>query len=285
MLADEQEEEALRSEVRSGLEPFLQTISAARKVALLLDYDGTLAPFHIRRDQALPYPAVARVLQEIVRNGRTKVVVITGRDAHELLSLLDIHPRPEIWGVHGLQRLRPDGAAEVSNLNERTRKGLSEAEGWLNYQQLLHTAEFKPGGIAVHWRGLGDALAKQLRSRVLLGWRLIAERSGLSLLEFDGGIEILAPEANKGEAVRTLLLEIGPDTPVAYLGDDTADEAAFRAIGKRGVSVLVRPEERQTLAQFWLKPPDEVVEFLELWLRSCAEGTPAERGAAKAVNG
>jgi len=97
----------LRSEVRSGLEPFLQTISAARKVALLLDYDGTLAPFHIRRDQALPYPAVARVLQEIVRNGRTKVVVITGRDAHELLSLLDIHPRPEIWGVHGLQRLRP----------------------------------------------------------------------------------------------------------------------------------------------------------------------------------
>ena len=137
----------------------------------------------------------------------------------------------------------------------------------------------------MHWRGLGEAFAKQLRSRVLLGWRLIAERSGLKLQEFEEGIEILAPEANKGEAVRKLLREIGSDAPVAYLGDDIADESAFRAIGERGISVLVRPEERRTLAQFWLKPPDEVVEFLELWLRSCAEGTPAERGAAKAVNG
>jgi trehalose 6-phosphate phosphatase len=283
--ANQEKEGALRSEVRSGLEPFLRTISTARQAVLLLDYDGTLAPFHIRRDEAFPYPGVAQALQEVVSNGRTRVVVITGRDVSELHSLLIVHPRPEIWGVHGLQRLRPDGALEVLNLNQRTRNGLSEAKGWLNYQQLLHAAEFKPGGIAVHWRGLAASVAEYFRSRVMLGWRSIAERSGLKLQEFEEGIEILAPEANKGEAVRKLLREIGPDAPVAYLGDDIADESAFRAIGERGISVLVRREERQTSARFWLKPPDEVVEFLELWLRSCIQTARPDRGAAKAVNG
>ena len=33
------------------------------------------------------------LLQEIVRNGRTRVVVISGRDASEVLPLLNIHPR------------------------------------------------------------------------------------------------------------------------------------------------------------------------------------------------
>jgi len=55
--------------------------------------------------------------------------------------------------------------------------------------------------------------AEDLRARVLLGWRRIAEYSGLDLLDFDGGIEIRASEADKGDAVRTFLSEISPATP------------------------------------------------------------------------
>ncbi|MGA9496385.1 MAG: hypothetical protein WBV41_11045, partial [Terriglobales bacterium] len=67
----------LRPDAQSQLTPFLQTVAEAPQSALLLDYDGTLAPFHTQRDQAYPYPGVALILQEIVRNGRTRVVVIT----------------------------------------------------------------------------------------------------------------------------------------------------------------------------------------------------------------
>jgi len=275
----------LRAEVRSKLKPFLRTVSVAARAALLLDYDGTLAPFHIRRNQAFPYPGVASVLREIVRNGRTRVVVISGRDASELPLLLNIDPRPEIWGVYGLQRLRVDGTMEALRTKESSLTALSDARRWLDYRQLLDVAEFKPGGIAVHWRGLGDLAVEDLRARVLLGWRLIAARGGLSLLEFDGGIEILAPEANKGNAVRTLLQEIGPGTPVAYLGDDSPDEAAFRAIEERGIGVLVRRERRQTSARFWLRPPDDIVDFLKLWLSSCTRDTAWKGNAAQAVAG
>jgi trehalose 6-phosphate phosphatase len=275
----------LRPEVHSELTPFLQTVAHSSQAVLLLDYDGTLAPFHAKRDQAYPYPGVALILQEIIRNGRTRVVVISGRDAPDVLPLLNVDPRPEVWGVHGLQRLRTDGRMEIPPLDEQTLKGLSDADRWLGYQQLGHTAEFKAGSIAVHWRGLSEDDAENLRSRVVLGWHPIAHHNGLDLLEFDGGVEIRASKADKGDAVRTFLSEISPHAPAAYLGDDATDESAFRAMQGRGISVLVRPKWRQTAAQLWLKPPDELLDFLGLWLKMCTQHDALDSGAAAAVNG
>ncbi len=262
---------ALRPEVESQLTSFLQTVAQSPRSALLLDYDGTLAPFHEKRDQAYPYPGVARVLQEIVRNGRTRPVVVSGRNATDVLKLLDVHPSPEVWGIHGLQRLKRDGSIEMPCFTERTLNGLSDAGRWLDYVRLRDVAEFKAGSIAVHWRGLNEIEAEEICSRVMLGWRPIAEHSGLNLLPFDGGIEIRASEANKGAALRAFLSEISPDTPVAYLGDDTTDESAFRAMQDRGLSVLVRPRWRKTTAELWLKPPGELLDFLGLWLKSCIQ--------------
>lgn len=274
----------LRPEVQSQIAPLLRTVAHASRAALLLDYDGTLAPFRTQRDQAYPYPGVTLLLQEIVRNGRTRVVVISGREASDVLPLLNIHPQPEVWGIHGLQRVSTDGKMEMPRLDERTLGGLADADRWLDYQQLRHTAEFKAGSIAVHWRGLSTNDAEVVRSRVLLGWESIADSSGLDLLRFDGGVEIRPREADKGDAVGALLREIRPGTPAAYLGDDATDESAFRAIKGRGTSILVRSVWRQTEAQLWLKPPGELLDFLELWLKACARRDAHNRGAAAAVN-
>jgi len=103
-------------------------------------------------------------------------------------------------------------------------------------------------------------------------------------LQFDGGVEIRAREADKGAAVRNFLREIDRDTPAAYLGDDTTDESAFRALEGRGLSVLVRPEWRPTAAQQWLKPPGELLDFLGLWLKACVEHDSFKNGRAAAVN-
>jgi trehalose 6-phosphate phosphatase len=274
----------LRPEVQAELSPFLQTVAASTEAVLLLDYDGTLAPFRTQRDQAFPYPGVALVLQEIVRDCRTRVVVVSGRDASDVLPFLNIHPRPEVWGIHGLQRMKTDGSMEMPSLDDRTLDALSDADRWLGHQQLRHSAEFKAGSIAVHWRGMSEKDAKDLRARVMLGWGPIAEQSGLDLLEFDGGVEVRASEADKGEAVRTFLSEISPAVPVAYLGDDTTDEAAFLAMEGRGISVLVRPTWRETAARFWLKPPDELLDFLGLWLKTCVEHSASRRNSAKTVH-
>jgi trehalose 6-phosphate synthase/trehalose 6-phosphate phosphatase len=58
------------------------------------------------------------------------------------------------------------------------------------------------------------------------------------------------------------------DAPVAYLGDDLTDEAAFSAVNRAcgpHLSVLVRSKHRATAAEAWLKPPAELRTFLERW--------------------
>jgi trehalose-phosphatase len=253
------------------VEQFMRAVAESPVSALLLDYDGTLAPFCLNRQQAIPYPGITELLQEIIANGRTRVVIITGRNAHEVVPLLAIHSDLEIWGCHGLERLRPDGNCETPRVDESVMRALAEAERWLRNQGLHHRAEFKTAAVAVHWRGLDEATAAETRAQVLLGWLPIAQSTPMELLQFDGGIEMRMPGRDKGDAVRTILGEIGPEVPVAYLGDDITDERAFIALGTLGLSVLVRPGWRETAAALWIRPPEGLQEFLTRWLRACRE--------------
>lgn len=256
---------------------FLREARRATSSVLLLDFDGTLAPFSLHRNRALPYDGVQRVLQEIVDTGRTRLVIVTGRDAREISSLLGIQPAPEVWGVHGLQRLRQDGMCEMPEVSPSAEEALDEARRWLAYQNLQDLAEAKPGAIAVHWRGINEADAFELRSKLLLGWGPIADRGELELLEFDGGVEIRMSGPNKGDAVTTILEEVAPGVPVAYLGDDLTDERAFEALGDRGLTVLVAPQPRPTAAQLWITSPDGLLQFLRGW----AEAVEAELNSSK----
>jgi trehalose 6-phosphate phosphatase len=248
---------------------FLRVVAQSPASLLLLDYDGTLAPFQRDREKAFPYAGVVQTLQAIVYRGRTRVVIISGREASEVVRLLGIQPRPEVWGLHGAQRLNAAGDSNTLPVDERDAEALAAAHRWLDDQHLRHTAEVKAGSIAVHWRGLEDREAEEIRRRVLMGWMRIAERSNLSVLEFDGGIELRATAFDKGDAVRALLDEMPVGTPVAYLGDDTTDEPAFRAVENLGLSVLVRSRWRHTAAKLWLRPPAELLDFLQQWLVAC----------------
>jgi trehalose 6-phosphate phosphatase len=251
----------------------------------MLDYDGTLAPFRKQRDKAFPYPEVAAKLEEIVRGDHARVVIVSGREVHEVASLLGVEPLPEMWGVYGLQRRGADGKVEVAAVEQRYLNALCDALRWLEYQQLTGSAETKTGSVAFHWRGLSATEIEEVRGRVLLGWNAIARDASLSLVEFDGGLEIRAPGVDKGDVVRLLLAEMGPDVPAAYLGDDVTDESAFVQIGDRGLSVLVRPQWRQTAARVWLKPPGGVLDFLGGWLDACRGTTTRTDTRAGVVNG
>jgi trehalose 6-phosphate phosphatase len=247
---------------------FFDRLKTANQRVLLLDYDGTLAPFRVDRDHAFPYPGVPYLVSRIANSG-TRVVLISGRRAEEVATLSGVRPRPEIWGCHGMERITEDGSHTTFPLEERQLAGLYRAGLWLGQQQgLAHAAEFKPGSVAAHWRGAPATEVIEIRRKILTGWQDLAHEYQLELLDFDGGIEIRVPGHDKGQAVATILQETG-DAVVAYLGDDQTDEDAFRAlkdIGEQGLSVLVRTHVRDTAADVWIKPPQQLIEFLENWL-------------------
>jgi trehalose 6-phosphate phosphatase len=185
-----------------------------------------------------------------------------------LVFLSGIHPHPEIWGSHGLERLKPDGSYEIGALSQRHQAALRRAAKVLRADRLEPRMELKPGGIAVHWRGLNAPDAEEIETRVRRLWRPLLADDSLILIDFDGGLEIGPPVRNKGDAVETILRESGPGAAVAYLGDDTTDEEAFRALRGKGLTVLAGPQSRPTAAEIWLQPPQELVRFLEEWLRA-----------------
>jgi trehalose-6-phosphatase len=92
---------------------------------------------------------VTPLLKEIMATGHTRLVLITGRCAHELISLLDVFPHPEILGTHGLERLRTDGSREMQPIDQYTLEALSAADEWIDGLKLHCRAEHKQGSLAV----------------------------------------------------------------------------------------------------------------------------------------
>ena len=247
---------------------FMERVARSKSRALLLDYDGTLAPFTPDRTRAFPYREIPELVSEIMQR-QTRVVLISGRPATELVFLSGIHPHPEIWGSHGAERLNPDGSYEVESLPAEHQNALRIAARSLRSLGLGARIETKPGGIAIHWRGLSPEEAQEIEAKVRNVCSSLMKNRGLHLLPFDGGLELRVPGKNKGDVVSLILAEAREDVAAAFLGDDQTDENAFRAIKGRGLAVLVRSEPRPTMADLWLRPPDELYRFLRDWLIAC----------------
>jgi len=258
-----------RTALTSKGHPFFRDVSAAKDRILLLDYDGTVAPFSPDRRRALPYPSVPALLRQIMTSCGTRLIMVSGRAAHEVSPLLGLDPAPEIWGTHGVERIHTDGHYEEIHVKDEALLVLAQAEDLLELAGLGERIEVKLAGVAVHWRGLPAAETLKVRSRAYRILQPLAVPPDLVLAEFEEGVEIRLSCANKGNALRTLLLESAPRAAIAYLGDDATDEGAFRILNGRGLSVRVGAHHRFSAAQMWLKPPDELTQFLTQWIRAC----------------
>lgn len=244
---------------------FFEKLAQAPRAALLLDYDGTLAPFRIDPQDVQPYAGVRAALDALMAQNDTRVVLVSGRWTRDLLPVLGLKQIPEIWGSHGWERRFPDGRTEMARPAEAALCALVEADSWIDE---VHArggrSEFKPACLAIHWRGLDASTATDIGNIVTENWTLQARDTGLELHHFDGGIELRVPGRHKGDVVQTIRTEM-PDALLAYLGDDVTDEDAFRALADTGLGVLVRNALRETEAGLWLSPPGDLLDFLQHW--------------------
>jgi trehalose-phosphatase len=272
-----------------SLDHFFEALASARRRVLILDYDGTLAPFDSDRMAARPYAGVRELLSRIRQQPSTRVVFLSGRPAREMHDLLMLSPRPEIWGVHGWERMMASGQLLRSILPSQAKTALNRLVALQPQVEALGaTLEQKYGSVAVHWRGLADDRVRQLRTLLQpfqASDRARPDAAYAQLEEFDGGAELRARGPNKGTIVRALLREEPRDAVIACLGDDVSDEEAFTALGGRGLAVRVVPPQaseaaraRPTAAQATLHAPDELLAFLGRW-----NDTPVSASSSSAV--
>ncbi|HSN20103.1 MAG TPA: trehalose-phosphatase [Usitatibacter sp.] len=249
----------------TDLEAFFSRVARAPERVLFLDYDGTLAPFHPDPSLAVPYDFVPERLKALTGDQATRVVIVSGRPLGELRPLLETVTHHEAWGAHGwehhtpeagLRRFEPEATALRQLTLAEAPARLLEAEG--------ARVERKLASVAMHWRGLPEAQARDIGERIVKAWKEIAD-ANVELLPFEGGMELRVRGRTKANAVKEVLARTSPQAACAYLGDDITDEDAFAAIGGRGLAVLVGPELRRTSADLWIRPPKELERFLERW--------------------
>lgn len=258
----------MNRQTEKKLDEFFCAVSAAPQSLLLLDYDGTLAGFRVDRFKAKPWAGVRDLLTRIQQQGRTRIAVVTGRPVEEIPPLLDLDPQPEIWGLHGAERLRPNGRRELEKQPAAVRRALESLRKQLHRDAFGGLFEDKPNAAVMHWRGRSPKDAKFIERRTRRVFEPLTKIPGLRLLKFESGLELRAGR-DKGGAVREIIRESSGNAPVTYLGDDLTDEAAFIAVNEARsphLSVLVRREERKTEADVWLKPPEEMRMFLRRWI-------------------
>jgi trehalose 6-phosphate phosphatase len=259
----------LRQQACEKLRDFFAGFAGTTGSLLMLDYDGTLAPFRVDRFKAKPWASVRELLNSIQSRNRTRTVFVSGRPASEIVPLLALDTPPEVWGLHGVERLYPDGRCVLEKIAPQVEAALQALKAQLRQDAFGGLLEEKPNAVVMHWRGATPTRASAIASRTRELFEPAAKLDGLRLLAFESGLELRAGR-DKGDAVKAILAETDSGAaakiPAAYLGDDFTDELAFAALKGRGLSVLVRREWRKTSAEIWLKPPAELRDFLKQWI-------------------
>jgi len=241
-----------------------QRLGATPRRLLALDYDGTLAPFRVERDEATPMPGVAEALAALRDGGSTALAVISGREAGEVAALLGVEGI-QIWGNHGYELLDTAGALHREEMTGPQIQGLAAANAGLDPELGPDRIERKHFGVALHTRGMEPAAAAALEKQTFSAWSAMAGEHDLRCRLFNGGVELRAAALDKGSALQRVMKDL-PGRLTVYIGDDATDEDAFQLLaGRGGIGVKVGLDG-QSAATVRLADCEAVLELLRSWV-------------------
>ena len=254
----------LRS-LSSALEdPQVGRLLEGRRLALLLDYDGTLTPIVERPADARIPDRIRGALADLA--ALLTVGIISGRDLDDVRAMVGVDG---LWyaGSHGFDVVSPTGARRQFDEGTAALPALEQADAALRQlvAELAGVAvERKRFAIAVHFRAADPSVEPRLEELVR------HEADAHPELRMAGGKKIfeLRPAADwdKGKALEWVLSAATDDDasvlPI-YIGDDETDEDALLVVRRTGVGIVVGDEERPTAAHYRLDDPSQVGDFLD----------------------
>lgn len=238
---------------------------------LALDYDGTLAPFHVDPGKAIPFPGIQDVLRDLAALPHDTVAIISGRPVKEVFLLLGELPVTYI-GSHGFEWLNPRGELSVKQPSGVQKAGLESASDLARALGYASALEYKIASVALHTRPMHADAAVHAETVCFERWSEVASEHDLECRRFNGGVEIRSLGRHKGDALLELIGGVPSGAFVVYVGDDDTDEDAFRAVKAHGVGIKVGPAPNGTAAELFLADCPAVRSFLQTWHNLVAAG-------------
>ncbi|KAK7330730.1 hypothetical protein VNO77_24928 [Canavalia gladiata] len=273
----------------SALDSFDKIIELAedKKIAIFLDYDGTLSPIVDDPDCAFMSESMRKTVRSVAKYFPT--AIISGRNRDKVFDLVKL---TELYyaGSHGMDIIGPvsenlskNHPNSVKSTDEQGKEitlfqPASEFLPMIDevFRTLIETTKDIEGAkvenhkfcVSVHYRNVEESnwiTIGQLVHDTLKNYPRLRSTHGRKVLEVRPGIDW-----NKGKAVEFLLESLGltdrNDVLPIYIGDDKTDEDAFKVLreNNRGCGILVSSVRKESSAFYSLQDPNEVMKFLQL---------------------
>ncbi|GLT78368.1 hypothetical protein SLA2020_499060 [Shorea laevis] len=272
----------------SALKSFEQIARNAKnkKIAIFLDYDGTLSPIVDDPDRAFMSNAMRSTVRNVSKYFPTAIITGRSRDkVYELVGLTELC----YAGSHGMDISSPvsdsvsddhpncikstDQQGKVLNLFQPAREFIPMIDEV--FRTLVENTNRIKGAkvenhkfcASVHYRNVDEkswpTIAQSVHD-ILKDYPRLRLTHGRKVLEIRPVIDW-----NKGKAVEFLLESLGlserDDVLPIYIGDDKSDEDAFKMLreGNRGYGILVSSVPKESSAHYSLKDTSEVKKFLK----------------------
>jgi len=201
----------------------------AEKRLILLDYDGTLIPFHNRPEDAIPNAALKKLMQQLARDKKNTLILISGRDALTL----------ESWFRHSPVSLVAEHGVLYRNLTGEWQSPEDLKTAWKEeVRQVMDKfvskipgsfVEEKKYGMAWHYRATDQIDEEAVRLAFSKELLLLNNREDFEVMHGKKVIEVKSKQAGKGRFVMRYLQKNHFDFILA-IGDDVTDEDMFTAL-------------------------------------------------------
>jgi trehalose-phosphatase len=247
----------------------LEKIDTSEETFLFLDYDGTLVSFKNRPQEVTTPKNVKTVLTSLLEHTRFKIFIISGRMLHEIKQLINI-PGVSFAALHGLQIELSNGKTFFWEQAETIQSILKEikqtvSSSFKNEKGIY--IEDKQFTLAFHYRLVPRERIKEIVEEFTGIVRKNDPHKRLNLIHGAKVVEIRPKGWDKGKAVELILNHVAnSENPLPiYIGDDTTDEDAFTQIKEKGITIVVANNKKKVAsAKYWVKNPDEVLQFLKV---------------------
>ncbi|MEM7409711.1 MAG: bifunctional alpha,alpha-trehalose-phosphate synthase (UDP-forming)/trehalose-phosphatase [Myxococcota bacterium] len=242
------------------------------RLALFLDYDGTLTPLRDHPDQAVLSPEMREAVVGCAHRADTDVAIVSGRalgGIRERVGEADL----TYAGNHGLEIVGPElplfEHEDLVHYRGRAEELASELDRLATNGAWT---ERKGPTLTFHYRSVPEAL----RPGLMRDAHEVVRKAGYQPRDAHCAVEARPPIGwDKGRAVLHILrARYGPSwsesVRVVYLGDDQTDEDAFRFLAGLALTFRVGSPDTPTAATRRLKNVDAVQGVLT-WLARRAQ--------------
>ena len=239
----------------------LENLDNARSAAAFLDIDGTLLDIAPTPDSVIVPARLPELLYQLWMRFDGALALVSGRALDDIDRLFAPYRFPAAGG-HGCEIREPNGCLLQPTLEATQVSALHEAISTYEFSSTGVLVEYKPFGVAIHYR-LSPEAEPQVTACVQTALARLG--TGFALQRGKCVQEIKPVGISKGSAIRHLM-DRWPfrGRKPFFIGDDATDESGFEAVNLAGgTSIRVGDGTSGSLARYAVRTPAAVHELLE----------------------